>query len=103
MNPLNQLQDIGIVGAADGEPVKRDVLDEVEKSLVQRLLRSPVFHMLRIDIRNHRDCRGKATEGTVALVSLDNHPLTQPHPGVAAVGMDNASVDNRRVEPAGVE
>ena len=42
-------------------------------------------------------------EGAVAFVGLDHHPVAGPEPRVGPVGVDDAAVDDRRIEPRGVE
>ncbi len=37
------------------------------------------------------------------LVGLDHHPLTLAHSGIGAVGIDDAAIDDRRVQPTGFQ
>ena len=62
-----------------------------------------MIEMLGIDIGDDRDVGRQFQEGAVALVGLDHHPVALPAPRVGAVGVDDAAVDDRRIEPGGVE
>jgi hypothetical protein len=50
-----------------------------------------------------RHVRRELQEGPVRFVGLHHHPVALAHAGVGAVGVDDAAVDHRRVEAAGVE
>ena len=65
--------------------------------------RAPVFHVLGVDVGDDGDGRGQAVEGAVAFVGLDHHPFALPHARVGTVGVDDAAVDDRRVDAAGVQ
>ena len=44
---------------------------------------------------------GSLHEGAVAFVGLDHHPVAGAEPRIGAVGVDDAAVDDGRIEPAG--
>ncbi len=102
-DPAHQRLHLGVVGAADGQPVERDVGDEIVKALAQVLDRAPVLHVLGVDVGDDGDGGGQAVEGAVAFVGLDHHPFALPHARVRAIGVDDAAIDHRRVDAAGIE
>ena len=62
-----------------------------------------MVEMLGVDVGDDRDVGRQLEEGAVALVGLDHHPVAGAEPRVGAVGVDDAAVDDGRVEAAGVE
>ena len=92
---------VGIVGAAHGHPVKRNVGHKIKEPLMQRRLGAPMFHVFGVNVGHDRDCRRQAVEGAVAFICLDDHPFALPHARVGPVGVDDATVHNGRVKIAG--
>ncbi len=62
-----------------------------------------MVEMLRVDIGDDGDFGRKLEEGAVGLVGLDHHPLALAHPGIGAIGIDDAAIDDGRVEPARIQ
>ena len=65
--------------------------------------RAVMVEMLGIDVGDDGDVGRQLQEGAVALVGLHHHPLALAHAGIGAVGVDDAAIDDGRIEPAGVE
>ena len=94
---------LGMVDAQHGEAVERDVLDEAHEGVAQRVEGAVVVEMLGIDVGDDGDGRRQAQERAVRFVGLHHHPVAAADAGVGAVGVDDAAVDHRRIEPAGIE
>src|SRR3546814_8414064 len=54
--------------------------------------------VLRVDVGDHGDGRRQLHEAAVRFVGLHHHPVAGAEPGVGADGVDDAAVDDRRVE-----
>ena len=93
----------GMVDAHDGKAVERHVLDELAEGLAHLVEGAVVIEMLRIDVGDQRHVGRQLDEGAVGLVGLDHHPVAGAHAGIGAVGVDDAAVDDGRVEAAGIE
>ena len=59
--------------------------------------------MLGIDVGDHGHVGGQLEEGAVRFIGLDDHPAAAAEPRVGPVGVDDAAVDDGRVELAGIE
>ena len=92
-----------MIDAHHGEAVERHVLDESLERILHRFERLEVVEMLRIDVGDDRDVGRQLQERAVALVGLDHHPVAGAEPRVGAVGIDDAAVDDGRIEIARVE
>ncbi|MPL96742.1 hypothetical protein SDC9_42924 [bioreactor metagenome] len=94
---------LGVVGAAHRHAVERDVGDKVVEALPQVLDRAPVLHVLGVDVGDDRDGRRQPVERAVRFIGLDHHPLALARPRVRTVSVDDAAVDDGRIEAALVE
>ena len=103
LDPADQLVHGRMVVTHDGEAVERQVLDQRQKGLLDRIESPEMVEMLRIDIGDDGDVGRQLQKGAVALVGLDHHPVAGAEPRVGSVGVDDAPVDDGRVEPGGVE
>ena len=103
LDPPDQLLHRRMVEAHDGEAVEREVLDQGEKGLLDGVEGLEVVEVLGIDIGDDGDVGGQLEERAVAFVGLDHHPVAGAEPRVGSVGVDDAAVDDRRVEAGGVE
>ena len=92
-----------MVHAHHREAVERHVLDESAKRLLHRVEGLEVIEMLRVDIGDDGDIGRQLQEGAVGLVGLDHHPVAGAEPGIGAVGVDDAAIDDRRIEAAGID
>ena len=92
-----------MVRAHHAKAVERNIFNELAESLANLVERAVVIEMLGIDVGDDRYLGRQLQEGAVALVGLDHHPLALAHAGIGAIGVDDAAIDDRRVEPAGVE
>ena len=92
-----------MIEAHHGEAVERQVLDEGEERLLDRVEGLEMVEMLGIDVGDDGDVGGQLEEGAVAFVGLDHHPVAAAAPRVGAVGVDDAAVDDGGIEAAGVE
>ena len=90
---------LGVICAADRQPVKRNIADKVVEPLPQALDIAPMLHVLGVDIGDDGDGRGQTVESAIALVGLDHHPLALPHARIAAIGVNDAAVDDRGIDP----
>ena len=102
-DPGDQRLHFRVIEAHDGKAVERDVLDEAHEGVAQRVEGAVMVEMLGIDVGHHRDGRGQAQERAVRFVGLHHHPVAFAQPRVGAVGVDDAAIDDGRIEPAGVE
>ena len=92
-----------MVRAHHREAVERHVLDEGAERILHRVESLEVVEMLGIDIGDDGDVGRQLEEGAVGLVGLDHHPVAGAEPRIGAVGVDDAAVDDGRIEAAGVE
>ena len=93
----------GMVHAHHREAVERHVLDELAVGLLDLFEPAVMLEMLGIDVGDDRDRPVEAEEAAVAFVGLDHHPVALAEPRVRSVAIDDAAVDDGRIEPAGVE
>ena len=103
LDAADQLLHHRVVGAHHREAVERHVLDEAAERLLHRVEGLEVVEMLGIDIGDDGDVGRQLEEGAVGLVGLDHHPVAGAEPRIGAVGLDDAAVDDGRIEIAGVE
>ena len=99
----DQLLHRRMIVAHDGEAVERQVLDQRQKGVLDRVEGLEVVEVLGIDVGDDRDVGGQLQERAVALVGFDHHPVAGAEPGVGAIGVDDAAVDDGRVEPGRLE
>ena len=92
-----------MIEAHHREAVERQVFDEGQKGVLDRVEGLEVVEMLGIDVGDDRDVGGQLQERAVALVGLDHHPVAGAEPGIGAIGVDDAAIDHGRIEPGGVE
>ena len=85
------------------EAVEGNVLDEGAESVLDRVERMEMVEMLRVDVGDDGDVGRKLQEGAVALVGLDHHPVAGAEARIGAIGVDDAAIDDGRIESAGVE
>ena len=88
-----------MVDAEHREAVERHAGDELVVARGHRLDVAPVVQMLGVHVGDDGDGRGQAQEAAVALVRFNHHPVAGTEPGIGAVGVDDAAVDHRRIEP----
>ena len=87
-----------MVDAQHREAVERDVVDEVLVGAVHRLDRAVMVEMLRVHVGDDGDDRRQLHEGAVGFVRLHHHPVAGAEPRIGAVIVDDAAVDDGRVE-----
>ena len=69
-----------------------------------RLVEAAVMiEMLGIDIGDDDDIGGQLDEGAVRFIRLDHHPVALAEPRIGAIGIDDAAIDDGRIEAAGIE
>ena len=98
-----KLADRGVVEAHDRETVEGNIFDKSAKGLLDRIEGPEMIEMLGIDIGDDGDFGGKLEEGAVAFVGFDDHPIAGAEPRIGAVGVDDAAIDDGRIEFAGFE
>ena len=103
LDPPDQRLDFRMVDAHRGEAVEGDVLDELPEGVLHPLEIAVMVEMLGVDIGDQRDVGRQLDEGPVGFVGLDHHPAARPHARIGAVGVDDAAIDHRRVEAAGIQ
>ena len=93
----------GMIDAHHGGAIEGHILDKGQEGILRRLERAVVVEMLGVDIGN--DCKGcrQLDERTVGLIRLDHHPLALAKPRIGAIGVDDAAIDDSRVESYLVE
>ena len=105
--PVDHLRDHAlhdrVIDAQHRETVKRNAADKGLESLMQGGDIAIEIKMLGIDVGDHRRRRRQPGKGAVTLIGLDDHPIAGAEPGVGTVGVDDAAIDYRRIEPAGFQ
>ncbi len=102
-DPAHKGLNLGVIGAANRQPIKGNVRHEIKKPLTQRIETAPMFHMFGVDIGDHRNRGRQAVECAVGLVRLDHHPFALPHARVRSIGMDDPAIDDRGIKPARIQ
>ncbi len=92
-----------MVDAKHRKAVKRDIGNEGQKALLHRLDRAVMVEMFRVHIGDDRAGCAQFGECAVAFVGFDHHPIAAAQFGVAAISVDNAAIDHRRVKLAGLQ
>ena len=92
-----------MVDAHHAEPVKRHILHELRKRPAYFIECAVMVEMFGVDIGDDGNFGRQFQEGAVALVGLHHHPVALAHARIGAIGVDDAAIDNGRVEPAGFE
>ncbi len=103
LDAADQRLHFGMIEAHHAEAVERHVLDELAEGGAHGVETAVVVEMLGIDVGDDGDIGRQLQEGAVGFVGLHHHPLALAHAGVGAVGIDDAAVDDGRIEPAGFE
>jgi hypothetical protein len=89
-----------MIDAHHRKAVERHVLDEGQESLLGLVERAVVIEMLGIDVGDDHHIGRQLDEGAVGLVRLDHHPVALAEPRIGAIGVDDAAVDDSRIEAA---
>ncbi|MNY12188.1 hypothetical protein D3C86_1452570 [compost metagenome] len=92
-----------MVKAHDAEAVERHVLDELAERRAHSIKIAVMVQMLRIDIGNDGHVGRQLQEGAVGFVGFHHHPLALAHTRIGAIGIDDAAIDDGRVEIAGFQ
>ena len=92
-----------MVHAHHRKPVKRHVLDKGAEGVLHRVEALEVIEVFGIDVGHDGDVGRKLEERAVGFVGLDDHPLAGAQARIGAVGVDDAAIDHRRIETAGIE
>ncbi len=103
LDPPDKLLHGRMVVAHDGEAVERQVSDQRQKGVLDRVEGLEVVEVLGIDVGDDHDVGRELEERPVALVGLDHHPVPGAEPRVGAIGVDDAPVDHGRVESGRLE
>ena len=90
----------GMIDAHHRKAVERHVLDEIAERVLDRVERLEVVEMLGVDIGDDDDVGRQLQEGAVAFVGLHHHPVAGAEPRIGAIGIDDAAVDDGRIEIA---
>ncbi len=93
----------GMIDAHHAESVERDILDELDERVLDPIEAAIMFEMFGIDIGDHRDGPVEPQEAAIAFIRFDHPPVALAEPGIGAIAVDDAAVDHRRIEPAGIE
>ena len=99
----DQALHLRVVDAERGDAVERNVLDEGAVGPAHRVEVAVELHVLAVDVGDDGGDGRQLDEAAVGLVGLDHHPVARAEPRVGAVGIDDAAVDDRRVQPGAVE
>ena len=92
-----------MVDAHHRQTIEGHILDELDEGVLDPLEAAIMVEMFGIDIGDDRDLPIKPQEAAVAFVGFDHHPIAAAEAGVRAIGIDDAAIDNRRIDAAGVE
>src|SRR6185503_346517 len=88
----------------DNRTVKRNFVDELDKSRSNIVERGITVQMLPVDVGDHRQNRGELQKGAVALIRLHHQKIAFAYPRVgAAHGRDFAADHHYGIEPRVVE
>ena len=86
-----------MIDAHHRKAVERHVLDEGVERLLHMIEVVIVVEVLGIDVGDdHHICR-QFDERAVALVGFDDHPVAAAEPRIGPVGIDDATIDDRRI------
>ena len=92
-----------MVDAHDGEAIEGNILDEGEEGLLRLVEGTVMVKVLGVDIGDDHHIRRKLHEGAIGLIRLDDHPVALAEPRIGAIGIDDAAIDDGRVEVACVQ
>ena len=92
-----------VVGTHYGEAIEWHILNEGAESLLHRLEILEMVEVLGIDIGDDGHVGGQLQERAVGFVRLDHHPVTGAKARIRPVGVDDAAVDNGRIESARID
>ncbi len=92
-----------MVEAHDREAIEGNIFDEGAEGFLDRVECIEMIEMFGIDIGDDGDVGGKFEERAVAFVGLDHHPVAGAEPRIGAIGVDDAAIDDGRIEFAGFE
>src|SRR5712671_4796088 len=92
-----------MVRTHDGETVERDVFHKTAERLLHSIKRHEMIEMFGIDVGDDCDIGGQLEERAVGFIGLDHHPVAGAEPRIGAIGLDNAAIDDGRIEIAGIE
>ena len=95
------LAHVGVVHAQHRPSIERQVLDEIH----ERLLEPPEivavgFHVVGVNIGDHREYRLQMQERCIRFVGFDHDELARTQPGVAAAAVQFSADHKGRVESA---
>ncbi len=93
----------GMIDAHHREAVERDVLDEIAERLLHGLERFEVIEMFGIDIGDDGHVCRQFQKRAVALIGFHHHPFARAKARIGAVSIDDAAIDDGRIEIAGIE
>ena len=79
------------------------MFDEFDEGSFQRVKIAVVIEVLRIDICDYSHGRRQFHERAVGLVGLYHHPFAAAEPGVGAVRVDDAAIDDRWIKLSSIE
>ncbi len=92
-----------MVEAHDRETIEGNVFDERAKRFLDRREGSEMIEVFGIDIGDDRYISRKLEESAIAFVGLDHHPIAVAKPRIGSVGVDDAAIDNGRIEFSGLQ
>ncbi|QTK78009.1 hypothetical protein AT6N2_C0037 [Agrobacterium tumefaciens] len=102
-DPADQRLNLGMIEAHDAETVERYVLDKLPERGAHGIEIAVMVKMFGIDIGDDGDIGRQLQEGAVGFIRLHHHPLALTHACIGAVGIDDAAIDDGRVEIAGFQ
>ena len=97
-DPGNHGLHFRVIHTERGKSVERNVRNETVECPLQGVKIPVMIEMFRIDIGDNSNRRRQFQERTVTFIRLGHHPFTFTNPGIGAIGVDDAAVDNRWVK-----
>jgi hypothetical protein len=92
-----------MIDAQHRRAVERHVLDELDEGRFHPVEAAVVIEVFGIDVGDDRQRAIEPQERTIAFVGFHHHPVRRAKAGVRAVGIDDAAVDDRGIDPARIE
>ena len=83
--------------------IKRNILHVAHKRIVQVFKTAVMLQMFGVDIGDNAHGRGQTHKSAVAFIGFNHHPVARTKPRIGAIGIDNATIDNGRIEPRSIK
>ena len=96
--------DCRVVGAQNRSAIKRHAVQKINKGFLQTGKVVPVgFHVVCVDIGDHRHDRQQVQERGVGFIGFDHDVVATAQPGVGPCAVQTSADHKGRVQPCGRE